>query len=909
MINKLLLKIYNPKALLSIFCLLSLISSGDILPLKAQVKWHEKIMNEKNIETTKTKVKEFEILFIEADKAEEEQRFEDLLQIRREILEKVKIYFGEDNKLAGFANLHLGSTYRNLGEFKNSEIHYQKSIDIFSNKEKPDFKALADARNSLGLLYSEKGLLGKAELELEGALKLKEKIYGQNDILLVSTLNNLGLLYKNQNLLNVSEFNFQRALDILIKNKIFKSEKVSMILLNLGSLYLQKRFTPGKYDYYLYEEESFIKRALEIDEEILGTNHIKTINTKEHLAGLYQENNKFQKAIIILEEILIARKEILGSEHPDVANTLNNLASNYQGLGMLGKAEENYKNAHIISEKKLGKYHPLTNQILINLSGIYFEQNLNQNGSNLLKEALENNLYVIQREAPFLPLDDRPYFLLGYEDDFLILYSHAALGKVNPDIALFGRLNKQGLLEEIERKQYKIIKGLSKNNELYNQLKKVNQELTKFERGSKEWSKKVIIKSNLEKKLYQRIPEYKPRIIDKNQITEVLSNDSILIEFQSYYKFGKYLYSENRNLTDIPFPEKGYLAILLKPNGESKVIDLGKSKKINEYINEAILNVKEFPEKSNELWDLISDSILDPLYEDFKNFKNLYISPDSDINLVPFAALKAPKSNRYLNQIFNVRLLTTGRELVKINSNSNSNKSIIIAAPEFGKKNNKSLFGDIKRQKNKFPLVEWPTLKGTKKEGLAISKIIEAELVMGKNATEEFIFKNQNPKILHIASHSYFFNIKEMNAHPMMRSGIVLSGVNNKTNSPNNDGYLTALEFSRLELEGTELVVISGCDSGRGAIMPSTGDSIYGLKRAISVAGAKSSLLSLWKVSDDGTAKFMEYFYKKIKEGKGKSEALVETKEFFRKHPNKKLRSPYIWAAFQLSGDWKPIKF
>ena len=103
-----------------------------------------------------------------------------------------------------------------------------------------------------------------------------------------------------------------------------------------------------------------------------------------------------------------------------------------------------------------------------------------------------------------------------------------------------------------------------------------------------------------------------------------------------------------------------------------------------------------------------------------------------------------------------------------------------------------------------------------------------------------------------------------MNAHPMMRSGIVLSGVNNKTNSPNNDGYLTALEFSRLELEGTELVVISGCDSGRGAIMPSTGDSIYGLKRAISVAGAKSSLLSLWKVSDDGTAKFMEYFYKNI---------------------------------------------
>ena len=71
--------------------------------------------------------------------------------------------------------------------------------------------------------------------------------------------------------------------------------------------------------------------------------------------------------------------------------------------------------------------------------------------------------------------------------------------------------------------------------------------------------------------------------------------------------------------------------------------------------------------------------------------------------------------------------------------------------------------------------------------------------------------------------------------------------------------------------------------------MPITGDSIYGLKRAISVAGAKSSLLSLWKVSDDGTAKFMEYFYKKIKEGKGKSEALVETKEFLENIQSKNL--------------------
>ena len=200
-------------------------------------------------------------------------------------------------------------------------------------------------------------------------------------------------------------------------------------------------------------------------------------------------------------------------------------------------------------------------------------------------------------------------------------------------------------------------------------------------------------------------------------------------------------------------------------------------------------------------------------------------------------------------------------------------------------------------------------MSGTKKEGLAISRIIRAELVMGKKATEEFIFKNQNPKILHIASHSYFFNFEEMNAHPMMRSGIVLAGVNKKIDSPNNDGYLTALEFSRMELEGTELVVISGCDSGRGAIMPSTGDSIYGLKRAISVAGAKSSLLSLWKVNDLATVEFMDSFYSKLKNGEGKSKALSNTQKEFRNHKIPGYRHPNVWAAFQLSGDWRPIDF
>ena len=87
------------------------------------------------------------------------------------------------------------------------------------------------------------------------------------------------------------------------------------------------------------------------------------------------------------------------------------------------------------------------------------------------------------------------------------------------------------------------------------------------------------------------------------------------------------------------------------------------------------------------------------------------------------------------------------------------------------------------------------------------------------------------------------------------------------------------------------------------------GDAIYGLKRAISVAGSESSVLSLWKVDDQVTAEFMSKFYQRLITGEGKSEALFNTQLEFRNHKNKDFRHPYYWAAFQLSGDWNSIDF
>ena len=138
----------------------------------------------------------------------------------------------------------------------------------------------------------------------------------------------------------------------------------------------------------------------------------------------------------------------------------------------------------------------------------------------------------------------------------------------------------------------------------------------------------------------------------------------------------------------------------------------------------------------------------------------------------------------------------------------------------------------------------------------------------------------------------------------MQKSVFVLSGANSNNSDIQSDAYITAKDVSLLNMKGTELVVISACDSGKGQIQ--LGDGIYGMRRGIAIAGAQSSLLSLWKIGDKSTATFMEKFYSQLSKGESPEDALKTTQLFLQNHKDKQLRHPFVWAAFQLYGiSWK----
>ncbi len=133
----------------------------------------------------------------------------------------------------------------------------------------------------------------------------------------------------------------------------------------------------------------------------------------------------------------------------------------------------------------------------------------------------------------------------------------------------------------------------------------------------------------------------------------------------------------------------------------------------------------------------------------------------------------------------------------------------------------------------------------------------------------------------------------------------MFAGVNQRATftDTDQDGVLTAQEVTRMNLFGTQLIVLSACETGLGNVV--NGDGVYGLRRAFVLAGAESLLMSLWKVDDFGTSELMRGYYERLLAGSGRSEAL---REIQRELINTgAYQHPYYWAGFIASGNWRSL--
>ena len=371
--------------------------------------------------------------------------------------------------------------------------------------------------------------------------------------------------------------------------------------------------------------------------------------------------------------------------------------------------------------------------------------------------------------------------------------------------------------------------------------------------------------------------------------------------------------------------QERYVAWVVPPLGEGSVqcIDLGLADPIDKLVSSIRDALAKTPKQAATVDELkleqefldsveqLSSLIYQPLAPHVEEASELIISPDGELWSIPFEILRT--NDQYLIESKRIRYLASGRELLReLKPWSAVSKPVVFANPEY------DLNGDLvegSTPHERFALrggstMRFPALAFSANEAAAIAPLIETYTGTKPSqflsaAAQEATFKSlHRPKVLAISTHGYFEQDKS-NTNPLLRCGLALAGANNRVEAVaagKEDGILTGLEIVGTDLRGTELVVLSACETGLGEI--ANGEGVAGLRQAFQLAGAQSVVSSLWQVEDGETARLMKLFFQNLADGKSKSEALrqAQLSRIKARRARHGAAHPFFWAAFTLTG-------
>ena len=278
---------------------------------------------------------------------------------------------------------------------------------------------------------------------------------------------------------------------------------------------------------------------------------------------------------------------------------------------------------------------------------------------------------------------------------------------------------------------------------------------------------------------------------------------------------------------------------------------------------------------------MLHTKLLAPLAHELQGVDHLFVSPDGPLHLLPFEALLDAEGTPLLARQ-SLSYLDNGRDLLRYTADRpdvETTAPLVLANPTFGS--------------------GWVPLPGTAAEADVLhTRYPDAVVHTGAAATVSALRDVHSPRFLHIATHG-FFEANDphtlVDENPMARSGLVLSG--------EDDARLLATEAATLDLHGTALAVLSACETGLGEA--SGGEGVYGIRRALAMAGVESQVVSLWKVDDAATAAFMTGFHDRLLAGQERSEAMRQTKLAMREADAEADAGRMEWAAFVLAGEWR----
>ena len=866
---------------------------------------------------------------------------------------------------------NLAGLYRAKGEYERAEPLYQRALAIDEKVLGPEHPDTATSYNNLAGLFRAKGDYTKAEPLYRRALAIKERELGADHPDVATSLNNLALLYHTKGDYERARPLYERAL--AIREKVLGPEHpvVASTLNNLAGVYE----STGDYT----KAESLYRRTLAIEEQVLGPEHPELAVTLNNLAALYEINRNYERAEPLYERALAIREKALGAEHPEVAATLGNLAGLYRAKGDYVRSEMTYRRALAIDEKVLGPRHPDLAITLNNLAGLYETMGdyaravqFQSRGNEVLERALALNLATGSERQKLAYLNT----LSGNTDATISL--HARSAPSDPEalgLALTTVLRRKGrALDAMSDQVASLRRRLDPQDQsLLDALSAAQSQLSVLVLGGPgetppaehraDISRLEAEVERLQDAVSRRSAAFRVQTqpVTVEQVRRALPAGGALAEFFAYQPFDV----KTRGAESVA---PRYIAYVLRKEGAPLWADLGEAKSLDADIARLLLALK-CPQtgkgirgcpsiaEAKGLARAVDERVMRPVRQLLGDTRHVFISPDGALNLIPFAAL-VDEGGKYLVESYSLNYLTSGRDLLRLQVESESRESpLVVADPMFDAAGSLPATSAVParraqaapaRRSGDMEKMHFIRLRGTAEEAKALGSMLAGVRVLTQGEATEAALKGISaPRVLHVATHGFFLPDQPQVAtmasgrgiepsgsggdarpptrieNPLLRSGLALEGANGRRGAGGEDGILTALEVAGLDLWGTKLVVLSACETGVGEVK--NGEGVYGLRRALVLAGSESQVMSLWQVSDAATRDLMVAYYKRLKAGKGRAEALREVQlEMLRggkqsasgagrgllgvqTPPADKAdySHPFYWAAFIQSGEWR----
>jgi CHAT domain-containing protein len=424
-----------------------------------------------------------------------------------------------------------------------------------------------------------------------------------------------------------------------------------------------------------------------------------------------------------------------------------------------------------------------------------------------------------------------------------------------------------------------------------------------------------------------------------SEVQKAVPADAALLEIVAYRQFN-FRPSAQRPQVG-PGPVR-YAGIVLMHDGKPQAFDLGPGQTIDQTVGHLLAALTDPAAEWEESAKALDQLVMAPMRPAIAGKTRLFLSPDGQLSLVPFAVLPMGDSGSSIVDKIDLSYVTSGRDLLRHDDGEAKTSVALLSDPQFslaqkgatetaGQNRATGVFRGLR-------LGKVAPLPGTRQEAKAIEKLFkksELNVLAGAEATKREFLKIEQPGILHAATHGLFLGdtnkggdtsrgvvLDEEEAaarpaaatataaanasrpaytdNPLLSSMLVMAGAETASKiSPENrdpevgNGLVTALEVASMNLWGTQLVVLSACETGRGDVS-NLGQGVYGLRRAVMVAGAQTLLTSLWKVDDKATRDLMKRYYGNLLKGMGRADGMREAAQFVRK----KRPHPYFWAPF-----------